>query len=69
MGRLGPHLPQGIQAILGYQGERYGIAAGTDVREIFYRRDLFEEAGIEVPWQPTSWEEILEAARTLKEAA
>jgi len=62
------HISEGIQAILGYQGERYGIAAGTDVREIFYRRDLFEEAGIEVPWQPTSWEEVLEAGRILKDA-
>ncbi|NLF74347.1 MAG: extracellular solute-binding protein [Chloroflexi bacterium] len=62
------HVSEGIQAILGYQGVRYGIASGTDVREIFYRRDLFEEAGIEVPWQPASWEDILAAGRTLKEA-
>lgn len=62
------HVSEGIQAILGYQGVRYGIASGTDVREVFYRRDLFEEAGIEVPWQPASWEDILAAGRTLKEA-
>lgn len=62
------HISSGIQGILGYQGDLYGIAAGTDVRQIFYRRDIFEEAGIEVPWQPTSWEEILATARTLKEA-
>ena len=62
------HVSEGIQAILGYQGLRYGIASGTDVREVFYRRDLFEEAGIEVPWQPASWEDILAAGRTLKEA-
>lgn len=62
------HIPPGIQAILGYQGKIYGIAAGTDVREIFYRTDVFEQAGIEVPWQPTSWEELLETARKLKEA-
>ncbi len=29
------HVSEGIQAILGYQGVRYGIASGTDVREIF----------------------------------
>ncbi len=62
------HITPGIQAILGYQGEVYGIAAGTDVRQAFYRRDIFEEAGIELPWQPTSWEELLETARQLKEA-
>ncbi|NLE52688.1 MAG: extracellular solute-binding protein, partial [Chloroflexi bacterium] len=62
------HISPGIQEILSYQGQVYGIPAGTDVRQIFYRTDLFEQAGIEVPWQPTSWDEVLETARTLKEA-
>lgn len=62
------HISPGIQAILGYQGDIYGIASGTDVRQIFYRRDLFEQAGIEVPWQPASWDDVLATARTLKEA-
>lgn len=60
------HIPSGIQEILSYEGERYGIAAGTDVRLIYYRTDLFEQAGIEVPWQPTSWDDILAAADQLK---
>jgi multiple sugar transport system substrate-binding protein len=62
------HISPGIQGILSFQGQRYGIAVGTDVREIFYRTDLFEKAGIAVPWQPTSWDDILATARTLKEA-
>ncbi len=62
------HISEGIRSILGYQGRVYGVAAGTDVRQIFYRRDVFETAGIEMPWQPTSWEELLETARQLKEA-
>lgn len=62
------HISPGIQAILGYQGDVYGIASGTDVRQIFYRTDLFERAGIELPWQPTSWEDVLDTARKLKEA-
>lgn len=62
------HITPGIQAILGYQGQVYGLPMGTDVRQIFYRNDLFQQAGIEVPWQPTSWEELLDTARTLKDA-
>lgn len=62
------HISPGIQAILGYQGERYGIAAGTDVRQIFYRSDIFADAGIELPWQPASWEDVLATARQLKDA-
>jgi multiple sugar transport system substrate-binding protein len=62
------HISPGIQAILSYQGQRYGIANGTDVREIFYRKDIFEKAGIALPWQPTSWDDILATARQLKDA-
>ena len=62
------HISPGIQSVLGYQDELYGIASGTDVRQIFYRRDVFEGAGIELPWEPTSWEDVLETARALKEA-
>ena len=32
---------------MSYEGEVYGIANGTDVRMIFYRKDIFEEAGVE----------------------
>jgi multiple sugar transport system substrate-binding protein len=62
------HISPGIQAILGYAGELYGIASGTDVRQIFYRSDIFADAGIELPWQPTSWDDLLETARQLKDA-
>lgn len=64
------HIPEGLQSLLGYEGERYGIALGTDSRMIFYRKDLFAEAGIvgeDEAWRPESWEAVLEAARTLKE--
>jgi multiple sugar transport system substrate-binding protein len=61
------HISQGLLQLLGYQDKVYGIAVGTDTRAIFYRRDLFQQAGIEVPWQPTSWDEVLATARTLKE--
>lgn len=62
------HISPGLQGILGYQGKLYGIAAGTDVREIFYRKDLFQKAGIAVPWQPKSWADLLDTARKIKTA-
>ncbi len=62
------HIPEGLQALLGYEGQRYGIALGTDSRMIFYRKDMFAEAGIaDEPWRPESWEAVLGAARTIKE--
>jgi multiple sugar transport system substrate-binding protein len=60
-------IPEGLRSILGYQGEIYGIAAGTDARAIWFRTDIFEAAGLPTDWQPTSWEELLDAARAIKE--
>jgi multiple sugar transport system substrate-binding protein len=57
----------GVQGNITYKGERYGVPEGTDVRVIFYRRDLFEQAGISLPWQPHSWAELLSTAQTLKD--
>lgn len=59
-------IPEGLQSLLGFEGEVYGLGIGTDVRMIFYRKDLFEQAGIEVPWQPESWQDILDTAETIQ---
>ena len=63
------HIPEGLQALAAFEGERYGIALGTDFRMIHVRTDILEAAGIDAAnWQPTSWEELLDAARTVKAA-
>ncbi len=62
-------LSEGSRALMQYNGKYYGIPLGTDVRMIYYRKDIFEEAGLDAEnWQPTSWEEVLEAARAVKKA-
>ncbi|MBK9121684.1 MAG: extracellular solute-binding protein [Chloroflexi bacterium] len=60
--------PEGIQAIMSFDGELFGIPRGTDGRVIWYRMDLFEQAGLPADWQPTSWAELLDAARAIKAA-
>jgi multiple sugar transport system substrate-binding protein len=63
------HISEGSTQLMSYGGEPYGIALGTDVRMIFVRTDLLESAGIDpATFQPNSWEELLEAARQVKEA-
>ena len=65
-----PHISAGAQALMSYQGKRFGLAEGTDVRVIFYRRDVFAKAGLKADgWQPASWDELLATARALKKAA
>lgn len=61
-------IPEAVAGALEVEGERYGIPLGTDGRVIFFRRDVFAAAGLPEDWQPTSWDEILEAARTIQAA-
>ena len=62
-------LSDGSRALMEYQGKFYGIPLGTDVRMIYTRKDMLAEAGIDADnWQPTSWEDVLDAARAVKEA-
>jgi multiple sugar transport system substrate-binding protein len=58
-------IPQAVQELASFDGERYGIPAGTDARVLFYNRDLFREAGLPAEWQPAGWDEILDAAEAL----
>ena len=59
---------EAVQANGSYDGARYGIPQGTDGRVIYFNKDLFEQAGLPADWQPTTMEEVLEAARAIKEA-
>lgn len=61
------HIPPSIRALLEFDGKLYGIPTGTDVRMIFYRKDLFQRAGLPADWQPKSWAELLAAARQIKQ--
>jgi multiple sugar transport system substrate-binding protein len=48
-----------------FQGKVWGLNRHVDVRPLYYRKDIFKLAGLPVPWQPKSWEDLLEAARTI----
>jgi multiple sugar transport system substrate-binding protein len=47
-------------------GKTYGVPMGTDTRALWYNKDLFARAGLSVPWQPKTWDDVLAAARTIK---
>ncbi|MDP8959998.1 MAG: extracellular solute-binding protein [Actinomycetota bacterium] len=61
-------IPEAVAGSLVIEDQRYGIPLGTDGRVLFFRKDIFAEAGLQEDWQPTSWDEILEAGRTIQEA-
>ncbi|MFA9458082.1 ABC transporter substrate-binding protein [Halalkalibacter sp. AB-rgal2] len=56
-------LPQAF-SIPSFEGRPYGLAVHAAPYWMAYRTDWFEEAGIE---QPETWDDVLNAARTLKE--
>lgn len=60
-------IPEAVAGSLELEGERYGLPLGTDGRVLFYRSDVLAEAGLGEDFQPESWEDILEAARTIAE--
>lgn len=60
-------IPEAVQQAMSYQDQSYGIPVGTDGRVIYFNKDLFAQAGLPTEWQPTSWEDILTAARALKQ--
>jgi multiple sugar transport system substrate-binding protein len=56
------YVPAFLQAGM-VEGSVYGLPIRSETTGLFYRTDLFEEAGIEGP--PTTWEEFREAAERL----
>jgi len=56
---LGP-----IRSILSYQDQQYAVFFYGESSMLYYRKDLFEKAGLQMPEQP-SWSEITEFAKEL----
>lgn len=47
-------------------GSIYAIPLGVDTRGIWYSQPVLEAAGIELPWTPATWDEILQMAAQVK---
>ncbi len=61
------NFPQGLRDMTSTNGSVYAIMYNTDTRVLFYRIDILEAAGVELPFAPTSWEEIFAAAELIQE--
>jgi multiple sugar transport system substrate-binding protein len=59
-------IPDSVKALMEYDGDLYGVPAGTDGRVIYYHKGLFQQAGLPADWQPTSWQDVLDAAEALR---
>ncbi len=59
-------LPWARAAARAEDGRTYGVPMGTDTRALWFNKKLFARAGLPTDWQPRSWDELLNTARTLK---
>jgi multiple sugar transport system substrate-binding protein len=51
---------------LGDDGGTYAVPVGTDTRAIWYNKKVLAAAGVSLPWQPRTWQDILDTARKIK---
>lgn len=65
---LDSFFPSGYEGITDADGKRYGVPWDASIWGMFYRRDLFERAGLDPDKPPATWEELLAAAAKLKAA-
>ncbi|WP_432176156.1 extracellular solute-binding protein [Streptomyces sp. Tue6028] len=47
-------------------GKTYGVPDGTDTRGLWFDKGIFKKAGLPEDWQPKTWDDVLSAARTIK---
>lgn len=50
-------------------GSVYAVPLGTDTRGIWYSKSVLQAAGVTLPWEPKTWDDILETARQVKAAS
>jgi multiple sugar transport system substrate-binding protein len=48
-------------------GKVYGVPYNTDSRGLWYNKQIFKQAGLPEDWQPKTWDDVLNAARTIKQ--
>ncbi len=60
--------PELVRGALTYKGKIWALPYIMDTHFLYYRTDLFQKAGLPVPWTPASADEILTAANTIKSA-
>jgi len=51
-----------------WQGHVYMIPLQSCSIPLYYRKDLFKEAGLNPEWQPRSWDDIIQTAEKIKAA-
>ncbi|GAA0387782.1 extracellular solute-binding protein [Streptomyces luteireticuli] len=59
------YLPAAKEPARAEDGRTYGVPDGTDTRGLWFNKELFARAGLPADWQPRTWQDVLDAARTV----
>jgi len=49
-------------------GKVYAVSAGENNNGIYYDKAILQKAGVKLPWQPKTWNDIITAAKAIKKA-
>ncbi|MFC5721293.1 extracellular solute-binding protein [Streptomyces gamaensis] len=60
------YVPGAKTAARAEDGRTYGVPDGTDTRGLWFNKELFARAGLPADWRPATWQDVLDAARTVK---
>jgi multiple sugar transport system substrate-binding protein len=55
------------QAGRGVDGKTYAVPMGTDTRGLWFNKTVFAKAGLPADWHPRNWDDVLAAARKIKQ--
>ncbi|WP_277678064.1 extracellular solute-binding protein [Gracilibacillus dipsosauri] len=55
------------KGVIAEDGNIYGVPYNTDTRGLWYNKELLADAGVSVPWEPKNWDDIINAAKAVKE--
>lgn len=56
-----------VKQNLMFEGATWGLPQSLDTHFLYYRKDLFARAGLPVSWQPVTLDDVIAAARTIKQ--
>lgn len=57
--------PENVKIGVSVDESVYAVPISTDTRGLYYNVKVLNEAGIETPWEPKNWEELLDAIQKL----
>jgi multiple sugar transport system substrate-binding protein len=58
--------PKAVQQMGTFNGHVESISQGVNTQALMYNKLDFQKAGLPVPWQPKTWQDVLDAAKTIK---